>query len=278
LVAPAVCALAEKGPWEGTATQLLERLAQDNAEAAKKKDWPQSPQGLANVLRRLAPNLRGMGVLVDFGRDSTKKRARKITISQREQPKEQPEEPASEKPGEQQEEQTGKSSSEASGASEPQQNQGPRRTMPDDLQASSDAPSQEPDEKASEPNIKDSKDLSDRRTILDASDDKIPAYSNGNANLRRTHLTPQAAWEEEPDDAEAGQACRYCHRSGCVLTPWGQECRFSEEDKLRWDARQASADDAEASRMEEEERRAMREEAEENPAFDPQSEADAEVL
>src|SRR5262249_7114259 len=98
LVAVAVCALAEKGEWEGTATQLLDRLTEENAEAAKKKDWPQSPQGLSNVLRRLAPNLRGMGVSVEFDRDSGKKRARKIMISQLEQPKEQPEEQPREKP------------------------------------------------------------------------------------------------------------------------------------------------------------------------------------
>lgn len=204
LVAVAICALGEKERWEGTATQLLGRLAQDNGEAAKKKDWPQSPQGLSNVLRRLAPNLRGMGVSVEFDRDSSKKRARKITISRLEQAKEQSGEQARENPGEQPEEQPGNTSSEVSKASEPQQNQGSRRTMSDDPSASSDDPTQESDEKASERNTRDFEDLGEGRTMPDTSDDKIPIHSNGNASDSEADFI--AAAERRAIQVETGLA------------------------------------------------------------------------
>ena len=30
------------------------------------------------------------------------------------------------------------------------------------------------------------------------------------------------------------RSCRFCHKPDCELTPWGQFCRLSEEDKQRW--------------------------------------------
>jgi hypothetical protein len=53
-------------PWEGTAAELLERLGRGKESATRQRAWPKNPRALANVLRRLAPNLRHVGVEVCF--------------------------------------------------------------------------------------------------------------------------------------------------------------------------------------------------------------------
>ncbi len=68
--------------WEGTATELLAALDGAAAEATRKlKGWPATPRALSGRLRRAAPNLRKVGIGVDFDRDSNKKRARIICLS-----------------------------------------------------------------------------------------------------------------------------------------------------------------------------------------------------
>jgi hypothetical protein len=70
-----------KLPFEGTATELLRELEADAGERIlKARDWPASPDALSNTLRRLAPNLRRAGTLIDFFRDRGKKRRRLISI------------------------------------------------------------------------------------------------------------------------------------------------------------------------------------------------------
>jgi hypothetical protein len=60
-VAVMVKALMEKGDWEGTAKELLDTLTASLSDKdAKAKGWPKTPLALANSLRRLAPNLRGL--------------------------------------------------------------------------------------------------------------------------------------------------------------------------------------------------------------------------
>ena len=59
-------------------------------------------------------------------------------------------------------------------------------------------------------------------------------------------------------------SCRFCEKPGCVLTPGGWTCRLSEEDRQRW-SQKAGAEEAEAARMAEGERRGMREEADNGP-------------
>jgi hypothetical protein len=65
--------------WSGTAAELLEELEKRAEESTRRlKAWPKSPRALAGVLRRLAPNLRKVGVAVEFstmGRDAKKRRA-----------------------------------------------------------------------------------------------------------------------------------------------------------------------------------------------------------
>ncbi len=69
-------------PWEGTATELLgvlEPIVGNNAR--RSKAWPQSGRALSNALRRLAPNLRREGILIEFERDGGRERRRLINIA-----------------------------------------------------------------------------------------------------------------------------------------------------------------------------------------------------
>ena len=50
--------------WTGTVGMLFKEL---NRTAADHSNWPQSPKGLGDQLRRLAPALRGQGLEVKFG-------------------------------------------------------------------------------------------------------------------------------------------------------------------------------------------------------------------
>jgi hypothetical protein len=50
-------------PWEGTVMGLLGELA--GIPGADHSNWPKSPRGLAGQLRRIAPGLRGRGIVVE---------------------------------------------------------------------------------------------------------------------------------------------------------------------------------------------------------------------
>jgi len=66
-VAAPVRALASGGDFEGTATELLnalQKLVDDSVP--RQRSWPKGARGLSGILRRLAPNLRAVGVQVDF--------------------------------------------------------------------------------------------------------------------------------------------------------------------------------------------------------------------
>lgn len=60
--------------WQGTATDLLAtlsaRLPQDKPGP---RGWPGSPKALSNALRRIAPNLRGVGIDVGFRREAERR-------------------------------------------------------------------------------------------------------------------------------------------------------------------------------------------------------------
>jgi hypothetical protein len=54
-------------PWTGTATELLKILETYSDDRTRnQKLWPKSPRSLSGTLRRLAPNLRGIGIVVEF--------------------------------------------------------------------------------------------------------------------------------------------------------------------------------------------------------------------
>ena len=65
--------------WEGTAGELLEQLvALVGEKVTKREDWPANPRTLSGQLRRLAPDLRSIGIEVTFAPRTGKRRA--ITI------------------------------------------------------------------------------------------------------------------------------------------------------------------------------------------------------
>jgi hypothetical protein len=73
--------LAARGRWLGTASELLAVLAKMVSEdVARARDWPASSGSLGNQLRRLAPNLRAVGIGVAFDREAGTGR-RLVTIS-----------------------------------------------------------------------------------------------------------------------------------------------------------------------------------------------------
>jgi len=58
--------LRDAGSWEGTATDLLKELRDPMSADLRGRDVPDTPRGVANRLRRLAPLLRERGVEVEF--------------------------------------------------------------------------------------------------------------------------------------------------------------------------------------------------------------------
>jgi hypothetical protein len=72
--------VAEVHTWEGTATALLTTLNKRANDVIKKqKGWPGGPGALSGALKRLAPNLRALGITVIFPTRS--KNARKIVLT-----------------------------------------------------------------------------------------------------------------------------------------------------------------------------------------------------
>ena len=75
----ALAMMAEREVWEGTAQGLLTALEDRVPTSTRTRHWPASPRGMGGALRRAAPAMRGLGVLVEFGRASDKDRARIIS-------------------------------------------------------------------------------------------------------------------------------------------------------------------------------------------------------
>ncbi len=66
-VAAPLMALDLSEAWNGTATALLRTLESMVEETTtKRKQWPADPRALSAGLRRLAPNLRSKGIVVEF--------------------------------------------------------------------------------------------------------------------------------------------------------------------------------------------------------------------
>ena len=64
-----LCKATVDRPWKGTATQLLTLLNNEIDEQTKRqKGWPKAANALTNKLRRIAPNLRTMGLNVAFNK------------------------------------------------------------------------------------------------------------------------------------------------------------------------------------------------------------------
>src|SRR5262249_22105771 len=76
-----------KGAWTGTASELLAELKALAGDAAKAKDWPGNPRGMSGRLKRLAPNLRSVGIFVEWARKEDKKRTRIIRLTRQQESK-----------------------------------------------------------------------------------------------------------------------------------------------------------------------------------------------
>jgi hypothetical protein len=67
VVAPLLTLVKARSKWEGTASDLLPELERHAPEdIARKRSWPKSARALSGILRRLAPNLRTVGISVSF--------------------------------------------------------------------------------------------------------------------------------------------------------------------------------------------------------------------
>jgi hypothetical protein len=86
--------VASRGHWEGTASELLAELEalaaggptpqgtmQVRSDVTKQKTWPKNGRALSNILRRLAPTLRAIGVGVTLGGRTGKAGSRMIQLS-----------------------------------------------------------------------------------------------------------------------------------------------------------------------------------------------------
>ena len=72
--------MTARSRWTGIARELLQELERiADEKLVKSKRWPKNPRALGGQLRRLAPSLRAVGIMVDFAKEGHAK-ARTITI------------------------------------------------------------------------------------------------------------------------------------------------------------------------------------------------------
>lgn len=87
------------GFWSGTATELLRQLEGEvDSKTTGMKSWPATPRVLSGAVKRLAPNLRDLGIEVEFERKGHKG-ARTIMLSRRPENSENSSSAASAEPG-----------------------------------------------------------------------------------------------------------------------------------------------------------------------------------
>src|SRR5262249_10655295 len=74
--------MADKELWEGKPSELLAKLGElADDKVTKIQDWPKRANSLSGQLKRLAPNLRKIGLHVTFGSAGRgKTKGRRITI------------------------------------------------------------------------------------------------------------------------------------------------------------------------------------------------------
>lgn len=73
--------MAYQEAWEGTATELLESLERRVDTGLRGKNWPTSPRGLSNRLKRASTFLRRSGISVSYHLANDRKRSRLIRLS-----------------------------------------------------------------------------------------------------------------------------------------------------------------------------------------------------
>jgi hypothetical protein len=73
--------LVRRGAWSGTPTELLAAMDAALGEKTKRPTgWPKGARAMGGAVKRLAPNLRRMGVAVDFEREAGGSRRRLIHL------------------------------------------------------------------------------------------------------------------------------------------------------------------------------------------------------
>jgi hypothetical protein len=74
--------VADGAAWTGTASELLEALGRRVSDATKsQRGWPKNARALSGAIRRLAPNLRAVGVAVSLDvRESSDRRRRLVSL------------------------------------------------------------------------------------------------------------------------------------------------------------------------------------------------------
>jgi hypothetical protein len=63
---PFLKAIAERGGWSGTASELLTLLNKENGVDRRQQGWPKTPAALSGQLRRLLPSLNSTGIIVQM--------------------------------------------------------------------------------------------------------------------------------------------------------------------------------------------------------------------
>jgi hypothetical protein len=76
-----IALMANRTTWKGTAETLLPALEEQVEAGRRRKGLPLSARGLGGALRRAAPGLRNLGIVVEHARETNKNRTRSITIT-----------------------------------------------------------------------------------------------------------------------------------------------------------------------------------------------------
>jgi hypothetical protein len=81
ILAASLNTLLDSGPYDGIMGELLEKLTTivtSGGQEKPPKDWPRTPRGLAEALKRLAPPLRATGITIEIGGRTRRGRAVQI--------------------------------------------------------------------------------------------------------------------------------------------------------------------------------------------------------
>jgi len=80
-IGPLLRTLAVEGGWSGTPTELYARVVAMVSDTIRRDpDWPKGARALSADLKRLAPSLRALGVVITHERDLDEKRTRRVSI------------------------------------------------------------------------------------------------------------------------------------------------------------------------------------------------------
>lgn len=77
-VGPGLIELVRHAAWEGTAIELLAEMNRWRGNTPPPREWPESGRAMGSALRRLAPNLRAIGISVEFAPKPVGREKRKL--------------------------------------------------------------------------------------------------------------------------------------------------------------------------------------------------------